>query len=343
MNSFEEYRKELQTRIFNLPGSVSAFDQLTLDIFRFQAEHNAVFSKYLDLLGVDASKITSVESIPFLPIEAFKSNKVVTGQFYDEQVFKSSGTTSSISERSNHHVRSLDWYREISTSIFNGIVGPVSSYKWFGLLPGYADRGDSSLIFMVKHFMLKSGDVKSDSFFTDNYYALNDLLQMNSEEKIALIGVTHALLGWLEGDDSPSFPPELMSKLTIIETGGMKGHGKEPLRDEVHSSIRVALPNVNILSEYGMTELMSQAYSQDGKFYESPNWMKIFIKDTSDPMSVVPDGRTGRVQIIDLANIDSCAFISTSDLGKMEIDTGRFEILGRFDNSEVRGCNLLSV
>jgi len=343
MNSFEEYRMELQTRIFNLSGSVSDFDQLTLDVFRFQAEYNTVFSKYLGLLGVDPSKITSVNSLPFLPIEAFKSNRVVTGQFDEELVFKSSGTTSSTSERSNHHVRSLDWYSEISTTIFNDIVGSVGSYKWLGLLPGYTDRGDSSLIYMIKQFMLLSGDLKSDSFFTDNYSALNNVLQVNSEEKIALIGVTHALLAWLEGDDSPTLPPELISKLTIIETGGMKGHGKEPLRDEVHSRIRSALPNVSIISEYGMTELMSQAYSQDGKFYESPNWMKVFIKDTSDPMSVVPDGRTGRVQIIDLANIDSCAFISTSDLGKMEIGTRRFQILGRFDNSEVRGCNLLSV
>jgi len=343
MNSFEEYREELQTRIYNLSGSVYDFDLLTLDVFRFQAKYNDVFSKYLELLGVDPSKISSVESIPFLPIEAFKSNRVVTGQFDDEQVFKSSGTTSTTSQRSHHHVRSLEWYDTISSSIFNDIVGPVDSFKWLGLLPGYADRGDSSLIYMVKHFMVTSGDIKSDSFFLDNYSALNDVLTSTSNEKIALIGVTHALLAWLEGGDSPSLHTELISNLTIIETGGMKGHGKEPLREEVHSRIRAALPSVNILSEYGMTELMSQAYSNDGKFYDSPNWLKVLIKDTSDPMSIVPDGRAGRVQIIDLANIDSCSFISTSDLGKMEEGTNRFEILGRFDNSEVRGCNLLSV
>ena len=343
MNSFEEYRIELQTRVFKLDDSLSDFNNLTLDIFRFQAENNSVYSKYLEFLGVDFLKVQSVNTIPFLPIEAFKSNRVVTGCFSDEQVFKSSGTTSSMSERSSHHVRSVEWYNKISLCIFNTLVEPVTSFKWLGLLPGYSERPDSSLIHMVKHFMIEAEDVLSDNFFLDNFSRLNDELEKASDSEIALVGVTHALLSWLEGDLAPSFTPELISKLTIIETGGMKGHGKEPLREEVHARIRATLPNVNILSEYGMTELLSQAYSKDGKYYEPPSWMKVLIKDTSDPMSIVTDGRTGRVQIIDLANIDSCSFISTSDLGKMEIGTRKFAILGRFDNSEVRGCNLLSV
>ena len=211
-----------------------------------------------------------------------------------------------------------------------------------GLLPGYLERGDSSLVEMVKSFMVES---QSDyNFFMHEYSELNELIKRN-DGAVTLMGVTHAILNWLEDSRSPNFDEEVIRRLTIIETGGMKGHGREPIRSEVHERIDAKLKGVTILSEYGMTELLSQAYSTDGKYFSCPPWIKILIKDTADPMCELERGRTGRVQIIDLANVDSCSFISTSDLGRKHVEKAseQFEILGRFDHSEVRGCNLLSV
>ncbi len=315
----------------------SDFDSLALEIFRYQAEKNSIYSKYLELLGTSPNSITEVSQIPFLPIEAFKSNDVITGIFTPETTFKSSGTSDS-QTRSKHHIKSLHWYHKVAQNIFENQFGPIEKTKWLGLLPGYIERGQSSLVEMVRHFMNSSKS--SENFFMHDYEGLNKIIDSSSDNLI-VIGVTHAILDWLEGE----FRPNPQSSFTIIETGGMKGHGREPIRKEVHERIRAILPNVKILSEYGMTELNSQAYSVDGKYFTPPIWMRISIVDTADPMTEVDKGRTGRVQIIDLANIDSCAFISTSDLGRMEakIDSNRFEILGRFDHSEVRGCNLLSV
>ena len=311
------------------------FDSLTIDVFRFQAVHNEVYARYLDLLKVDPLGIVDVSQIPFLPVEAFKSNEVKTGEFNAEVIFKSSGT-SGTTNRSQHFVKSLSWYHQVSEKIYCDLVGEVKSCDWVGLLPGYLERGDSSLVEMARNFMKVSGS--SENFFLHDYSGLNLRIK---EGDTVVVGVTHAILSWLDGDCSPN--PQ--TEITIIETGGMKGHGSEPVRSEVHQRISSALPKAKIISEYGMTELLSQAYAVDGKYFESPRWMKVLIKDTSDPMNEVERGRTGRVQIIDLANIDSCSFISTSDLGRLEPVQGstRFEILGRFDHSEVRGCNLLSV
>ncbi len=311
------------------------FDSLTIDVFRFQAVHNEVYARYLDLLKVDPLGIVDVSQIPFLPVEAFKSNEVKTGEFNAEVIFKSSGT-SGTTNRSQHFVKSLSWYHQVSEKIYCDLVGEVKSCDWVGLLPGYLERGDSSLVEMARNFMKVSGS--SENFFLHDYSGLNLRIK---EGDTVVVGVTHAILSWLDGDCSPN--PQ--TEITIIETGGMKGHGSEPVRSEVHQRISSALPKAKIISEYGMTELLSQAYAVDGKYFESPRWMKVLIKDTADPMNEVERGRTGRVQIIDLANIDSCSFISTSDLGRLEPVQGstRFEILGRFDHSEVRGCNLLSV
>ena len=325
--------ENFKSRIFEC----NDFETLTLDIFRFQAQHNNVYSRYLDLLGVNANDVKSINQIPFLPVEVFKTNDVVTGDFVPEAVFKSSGTSGS-TNRSHHRVKSLDWYHTVSQRIFEDQFGSLKGTKWFGLLPGYLERGDSSLVEMTNHFMSASGS--DTNFFLHDYQGFNELIE-SSEECVKVIGVTHALLDWLEG----GFKPNNTNNLTIIETGGMKGHGDEPIRSEVHERIKSILPDANVHSEYGMTELLSQAYSTDGRFFEAPKWMRILIKDTADPMNELERGRTGRVQIIDLANIDSCSFISTSDLGRMEEveNSNRFEILGRFDHSEVRGCNLLSV
>ena len=325
--------ENFKSRIFEC----NDFETLTLDIFRFQAQRNNVYSRFLDLLSVNADDVKSIAQIPFLPVEVFKTNDVVTGNFVPEAIFKSSGTSGSTT-KSHHIVKSLDWYHKVSQRIFEDQFGSLNVTRWFGLLPGYLERGDSSLVEMTNHFMSASESDKN--FFLHDYQGLNELIE-SSEKCVKVIGVTHALLDWLEGD----FRPKNTSNLTIIETGGMKGHADEPIRSEVHKRIKSIIPDASVHSEYGMTELLSQAYSTDGRFFEAPKWMRILIKDTADPMNELERGRTGRVQIIDLANIDSCSFISTSDLGRMEEveNSNRFEILGRFDHSEVRGCNLLSV
>ncbi len=316
------------------------FKDLALEIFRFQATNCKVYASYLDLLKVNFEEITLINQIPFLPVEAFKSNKVVTGNFKHESVFKSSGTT--YSARSHHYIRSLEWYHKVSNKIYGDLISPVNQTIWVGLLPGYLERGDSSLVEMVKSFMVESQS--DENFFMHEYSGLNELIE-RTEGSVTLMGVTHAIFNWLEGSNSPNFDEEVIRRLTIIETGGMKGHGREPIRAEVHERIDAKLKGAKILSEYGMTELLSQAYSKDGRYFSCPPWMKILIKDTADPMCELERGRTGRVQIIDLANVDSCSFISTSDLGRMCVEQAseQFEILGRFDHSEVRGCNLLSV
>lgn len=329
----ESQAENLKSRIL----ACNDFESLAIDVFKFQAEFNPVYSRYLTLLNTDVQSITQVYQIPFLPVEAFKTNKVVVGEFIPEAIFKSSGTRDS-DNRSHHYIKSLSWYHQITKSIYEDKLGPLSKTKWVGLLPGYLDRGDSSLVEMTRHFMKASGSKMN--FFMNDYKGLNEVID-NSEGDVKVIGVTHAILDWLEGE----FRPNPQSSFTIIETGGMKGHGKEPIRSEVHQRISSVLPGVCVHSEYGMTELLSQAYSVDGKYLDPPLWMRVLIKDTADPMTELERGRTGRVQIVDLANIDSCSFLSTSDLGRLEPVEGstKFEILGRFDHSEVRGCNLLSV
>ena len=331
-----------QERIKNVDGD-AAFSALALDVFRYQAEHNEVYSRFLKLMRVEVEDVLSISDIPFMSVEAFKTNEVVAGEFEAEAVFKSSGTTSS--ERSEHRVKSLVWYHSVSVSVFSELVRPVVDVEWIGLLPGYLERGDSSLVEMVRNFMKISGS--EEDFFMHDYGRLENRVRekLNAGRDVCLMGVTHAILNWLEGEERPEFSESELARLSIIETGGMKGHGREPIRAEVHDRVRAVLPGVEILSEYGMTELLSQAYSSDGRYFEAPKWMRVVVVDTTDPKSVVEAGRTGRVQIIDLANIDSCSFISTSDLGRKEAveDSERFEILGRFDHSEVRGCNVLSV
>jgi hypothetical protein len=345
----DSYRDELITRIRNLDfiDGDEGFKELAIDVFRFQYLHNKVYKSFIDLLKIDPEEVLDYRNIPFLPVEAFRDHIICTGEFTPEVIYRSSGTSSSNS-RSKHHVRSLDWYNEISNRIYSNVISPVENSVFYALLPGYIERDDASLVAMAKSFMRISGH--GDKFYLDNYKELEIELERSfgRDEEVVVIGVTHALLKWLEGEKTPIWANKGLKQgwsLTIIETGGMKGHGREPIRDEVHSRIKKVLPFSRIISEYGMTELMSQAYSLDGRFFQPPPWMKVIIRDPADPGSILNPGRTGRLQIIDLANIDSCAFISTSDLGsiKVEGDKSMFEVLGRFDHSEVRGCNLLSV
>ena len=328
----------MQARVLSLSEDGCEFENLALDVFRLQSHSNSVYKQYLELLGVNPDEVNSIEKIPFLPVEALKHNMVVCGEFVAEAVFRSSGTTADV--RSEHYVRDVSWYDEVSETIFDKQLGIVRDKVFVGLLPGYLERSDSSLVHMVNSFMAKDAFRKKVTrFFLNDFSRLEEFLKQCDKE-VVLFGVTHAIFSWLEGA-TPNIPSTLQSRLTIVETGGMKGHGREPIRAEVHDRIRKVLPKVKIASEYGMTELLSQAYSIDGKFFEPPLWVRVLVVDTSDPRSIVPEGKTGRVHIIDLANLDSCSFLSTSDLGRAELGTHRFEILGRFDHSEVRGCNLL--
>ncbi len=322
----------------------SDFENLAIEMFRFQVQYNSTYKKFVELLTVHPDSITEYKDIPFLPVEAFKNHQITTGDFLPEIIYQSSGTTNT-GKRSSHRVRSIDWYHEVSNRIFSSLVSPVKNLTLFALLPGYLERKNASLVEMARSFMKASG--KTERFYLNNRDALlKDLTRSISQGgDIVLIGVTHALLHLLESDNVSKIPVELLdSTFTIVETGGMKGHGREPIRSEVHSRIRKVFPNSKIISEYGMTELLSQAYSLDGRYFTPPSWMRVVVRDPSDPGTILKPGRTGRIQIVDLANIDSCAFISTSDLGSMKSEESHdFEVVGRFDHSEVRGCNLLSV
>ena len=349
VNSPDSYRDELISRVrdIDFTDGEEGFQELALDVFRFQYLHNKVYKNFTDLLNVNPEEVLDYRDIPFLPVEAFQDHVVITGEFTPEVIYRSSGTTNSQS-RSKHHIRSLAWYNEITDRIYSNIVLPVKTSVFYALLPGYIERKDASLVAMAKSFMRISG--QGDKFFLDNHRELEAELAKSLDRNIevVVIGVTHALLKWLEGEQAQVWADKGIKKgwaLTIVETGGMKGHGREPIREEVHARIKRVLPFARIISEYGMTELLSQAYSLDGRFFKSPPWMKVIVRDPSDPGSILNHGRTGRLQIIDLANIDSCAFISTSDLGSSIVSEGitMFEVLGRFDHAEIRGCNLLSL
>ena len=338
-------RSELISRLRKMHVKKDAnFESLAIKTFRFQAEYNATYKAFIDLLKINPDSISDYKDIPFLPVEAFRDHNVTTGEFAPEIIYRSSGTTN-LGRRSEHRVRTVDWYNEVSSRIYSSLVCPVNDLTLFALLPGYIERKNASLVEMSRSFMKASN--QPERFYLNNTEALIDDLthSISKGDEITIIGVTHALLNLLESDNASNLPHAVLeAQLTIVETGGMKGHGREPIRSEVHSRIRKVLPNSKIISEYGMTELLSQAYSLDGRYFIPPSWMRVVVRDPSDPGSILKPGRTGRLQIVDLANIDSCAFISTSDLGSIKSeDSHEFEVIGRFDHSEVRGCNLLSV
>ena len=344
-DNFIKTRSELISKLRNMHVlKDSSFEKLAIKTFRFQAEYNTIYKTFVDLLKINPASISDFKDIPFLPVEAFRDHNVTTGEFAPEIIYRSSGTTN-LGRRSEHRVRTVDWYNEVSSRIYSSLVCPVNDLTLFALLPGYIERKNASLVEMSRSFMKASN--QPERFYLNNTEALIDDLthSISKGDEITIIGVTHALLNLLESDNASNLPHAVLeAQLTIVETGGMKGHGREPIRSEVHSRIRKVLPNSKIISEYGMTELLSQAYSLDGRYFIPPSWMRVVVRDPSDPGSILKPGRTGRLQIVDLANIDSCAFISTSDLGSIKSeDSHEFEVIGRFDHSEVRGCNLLSV
>lgn len=301
-------------------------------LFRHQAKHNPTYEKFVDLLGVSPDDVKEIEDIPFLPIEAFKNHQVKTGEFSPESIFTSSGTTGATTSR--HFVRDLELYRSVYTQGFERVYGSLSDYCVLALLPSYLERSRSSLVAMARGFMEKSKHPKG-GFYLNELEELSEILGdlTESGQRVLLLGVTYALL-----DLAEKFPQPL-HKAIIMETGGMKGQRKEMVREDVHKVLQDGFQVKNIHSEYGMTELLSQAYSQEKGIFHCPPWMKILVREHDDPLHYTL-GKTGGINVIDLANIDSCAFISTSDLGKVYGD-GSFEVLGRFDYSDVRGCNLL--
>jgi hypothetical protein len=324
--------KEFTDRVFGT--TKDEFPQLALDLFSFQYLHNAVYKAYADSLHISPRKVKSIDKIPFLPISFFKTHPIRTTSFKPEIIFESSGTTQPIS--SKHYVKDIAFYRNDFIRGFENFYGPVHDWCIIGLLPAYLERDHSSLVFMVDELIRKTGHSKS-GFYLYEYEQLSEVLTAleKQEQKTLLIGVTFALLDFAE-----KFPMQLNHTI-VMETGGMKGRRKEMTRIELHHVLKKSLGLSQVHSEYGMTELLSQAYSKADGVFESVPWMKMLVRNDDDPFEVNETGE-GIINIIDLANIYSCAFIATDDLGKISSD-GTFEVLGRTDNSDIRGCSLLSV
>ncbi len=321
-------------QIFNIKTS-DQFNEQAINVFRFQAENNPVYKEYLFRLGKNADSVKSIKDIPFLPIEFFKTHKVKSGVCKTAIRFYSSGTTGS--KKSKHFITDLSVYERSFLTGFENQYGNPKDTCILALLPTYLDNESSSLVYMVDRLIKDSGHSES-GFYLNNVEELAAKLKTlnQTNTKIILIGVSYALI-----DLAEKFPQDL-SNTIIMETGGMKGKRKELTKTELHSFLSSRFKAKNIHSEYGMTELLSQAYSKgEGKFF-TPPWMKVLIRDTYDPFSYQENGKSGGINIIDLANINSCSFIETSDLGKINSDSS-FEVLGRFDNSDIRGCNLMVV
>lgn len=313
--------------------SAQEFEQLSLQLFQKQYQQIPVYHSFVNALNIKPTQVSTVADIPFMPIEFFKDYKVLANDHKAELVFKSSGTTGM--QRSQHFVKSANIYEESFLNGFEYFYGNISEYTILALLPSYIENGDSSLVYMADHLIKMSKNTDS-GFYLDNYSKLIDKLNklQKTNKKVMLLGVSYALLDLLE-IDTFDFPP-----LIIMETGGMKGRRKEMVREELHSLISKGFRVDKIHSEYGMTELLSQAYSQGDGIFSCPPWMKIMIRDVNDPLSLLEDGKSGAINIIDLANIHSVSFLATKDLGKISAPN-EFQILGRFDNSDIRGCNLL--
>ncbi len=309
------------------------FEDIALRLFHFQAINSPVYNSYLKYRHIDHTKIASLSHIPFLPISFFKSHSVMTGKWEPQLEFSSTGTTGELT--SKHSIKSLPFYLDHAQQTFEQFFGPMNDYHILALLPSYLERKGSSLVVMIEHFIRQSQSEDS-GFYLFNQAELMKKMEVlrSSKRKVILWGVSFALL-----DLAEKFEIDL-SHCIIIETGGMKGRRKEWIREELHSFLCKRFNVKQISSEYGMTELLSQAYSMANGLYKASQWMKICLRDINDPYQYLSFDRVGAFNVIDLANFNSCAFIETQDLGKIE-QNGYFEILGRIDNSDLRGCNLL--
>lgn len=314
-------------------GDPRTFQELALRLFRIHAVRNTTYREYIQALGVDPNEVCTVERIPFLPIGQFRSRRILLEGLEAGLQFTSSGTTGAVT--STHHVPWPALYERSFNASFGAEYGRPTQWRILALLPAYLERPGSSLVYIVEKLIAQSGDMKSGTWLHD-LDGLAALLKESEEEGIRtmLFGVPFALLDLAEKHAMP------LPNTVIMETGGMKGRRPEMVREELHNILKEAFEVPAIHSEYGMTELLSQAWSQGGGLYRCPPWMKVLARDTNDPFARVPPGRTGGLDVIDLCNIASCPFISTQDLGRVHAD-GSFEVLGRFDHSDLRGCNLL--
>lgn len=310
------------------------FSDLSLQIFKLQANHCNVYKEYIKLIGVNVESVEKISQIPFLPVEFFRDFKIAIGTFDPEIVFSSSSTSGLTP--SKHYVKNLKLYEKSFLSSFNYFYGNPANYTFLSLLPSYLDRNGSSLVYMMNS--LTSIGQKESGFFLYDYEELYNRINQCKElkRKIILLGVSFAL--W---DFAELFPIDLSGQI-VIETGGMKGRKKEITRTELHNKLKSAFNLTTIHSEYGMTELLSQAYSSGNGIFSTPPWMKIFIRDNLDPKLLLEPGKTGVINVVDLANIHSCSFIATQDLGLLHTNNS-FEVLGRADFSDIRGCSLMVV
>lgn len=318
--------------IFNISNQ-KQFEKIALKVFRFQYDHNAVYRQFCELLKVEKGSVKSVKEIPFLPIQFFKSHEVLSSSEPVQEVFTSSGTTGMISSR--HLVTDRTLYEESYRRAFSEFYGNIEDYAVLALLPSYLERQGSSLIYMVEDLIQLSDNEHSGFYLNNHDELIEQLIELEKQEQnVILIGVTYALLDLIE---KRKFN---FNNTIIMETGGMKGRRKEMIREELHQQLCDGFGVSAIHSEYGMTELLSQAYSLGDGIFECPSWMQILIRDTEDALTYVENGKTGGINVIDLANINSCSFIATQDLGK-KYPNNSFEVLGRFDHSDIRGCNLM--
>lgn len=310
------------------------FARVTLAVFNYQSRANSIYAQFLDLLRISPNKVRQIRDIPFLPIALFKHFDLQSGDWTPDRVFTSSGTTSTTTSR--HLLADSNWYHTNARITFERQYGSLTDYTVLALLPAYLERSGSSLVFMADDFIRKSGRAQS-GFYLDNLPQLVSVLRQEIRvgRKVLLLGVSFALL-----DLAERFPQNLGDQVIVMETGGMKGRRRELTRLELHERLTTGLGVSHIHSEYGMTELLSQAYApRAGRFYPAPT-MQVFTREVSDPLSLRRDSKTGALNIIDLANVDTVSFIATDDLGKVFPD-GSFEVLGRMDASDTRGCNLL--
>ncbi len=325
----------LDKKIFNRSKALSQTDflELAIETFRFQVDNVPVYQKFVKYLGVNVSSVNRLEQIPFMPISLFKTHKVLANDLTEELVFTSSGTTGM--QTSKHYVAYVDWYQQSYRMGFELAFGSPKQYCILALLPSYLERGGSSLVYMVED-LIQSSHHPSSGFYLNQYDQLaHTIIQLEQHKQpTLLIGVSYALLDLIERHQFK------LNYTKIIETGGMKGQRKELIKEEFYTNLKEGFGVYTIYSEYGMTELLSQAYSNADGMYNCPPWMQVLIRDVNDPFHYMPKSKSGGINIIDLANRYSCSFLATQDLGQINAD-GSFGVLGRFDHSDIRGCNLL--
>ncbi|MCX8524084.1 acyl transferase [Chryseobacterium formosus] len=307
-----------------------------LETFRFQYENIDIYRKFVDYLNINPQNVDSLAKIPFLPIEMFKNHQILNKNISTDLFFQSSGTTQM--NLSKHFIADTNLYEESIYKSFEQFIGKPEDFIFLGLLPSYLEKQNSSLIYMVDYLMKKS-DKRENGYFLYNHEDLFTLLNDLKDKKVSLFGVSFALLDFLDYCNSNSQTLKLSNTLTIIETGGMKGRKEEMTKDELLEILQNGFKTNKIYSEYSMTELLSQAYSLGENIYQCPSWMRVLVRNAEDPFNYEKEGRTGAINIIDLANIHSCSFIATQDLGKIIGD--KFQVLGRIDHSDIRGCSLL--